>query len=143
MVIQPNASMSPRSAAALLVCMCALSFGIAGLLAWLGYWMVLPFAGLEMAALAAGLWWSIRDNSYREVVSVDEQRVWVETGWRAPQRRWEFQRLWVQLRLEPGPYPSSPTRLWLGSHGQGCVLGTCLTDEEREVLAQRLRGWLR
>ncbi|MDN5939661.1 MAG: DUF2244 domain-containing protein, partial [Salinisphaera sp.] len=116
---------------------------IAAGLAWLGYWMVLPFSGLEMLALAVALWWGMRDNSYREVVCVDDRYVRVESGWRHPQRHWQYERAWAQLRLEPGPYASSPTRLWLGSHGKGCILGGCLTNEEREAVARKLRHWLR
>lgn len=143
LVIQPNASLTLGWALVFMASMCVLSFGIAGVLAWLGYWMVLPFAGLEMAALAAGLWWSMRDNVYREVVSVEADRVRVEAGRHGPETTWEFQRAWTQVRLQAGPHLTSPSRLWLGSHGRGCVLGRCLTEEEREAVAERLRQWVR
>lgn len=143
LVIRPNASLSVEHAYVFFAGMCMVSFGIAGILAWQGFWMVLPFAGLEMAALAAGLWWGMRDNAYREVISVADDVIRVEAGRHQPERRWEFQRAWAQVRLEPGPYVTSPSRLWLGSHGQGCVLGQCLTDEERAAVACRLRRWLR
>lgn len=143
LVIQPNASLTPRWAAAFLASMCTVSFGIAGVFAWLGYWMVLPFAGLEMLALAAGLWWSVRDNAYREVVSVTEDRVRVEAGWGRPARRWEFRRAWLQVRLQAGVDRNRPTRLLITSSGRGCELGRCLTDEEREEVAERLRRWVR
>lgn len=143
LVIQPNASLTPRWAVAFLASMCTVSFGIAGLFTWMGYWVVLPFAGLEMLALAAGLWWSVRDNAYREVVSVDGERVRVEAGRGSPQRRWEFQRAWLQVRLQPGEHRNGPTRLLVTSSGRGCELGRCLTDEEREEVAERLRRWVR
>lgn len=143
LVIQPNASLTLQWAIAFMVFMCVVSFGIAGALAWLGFWMILPFSGLEMAALAAGLWWSMRDNVYREVVSVDFDRVRVETGRYAPEATWEFQRAWTQVRLDRGPQMNSHPRLWIGSHGRGCILGGCLTDEEREAVARRLRQWMR
>lgn len=143
LVIQPNASLTPRWAAAFLASMCAVSFGIAGAFALLGYWMVLPFAGLEMLALAAGLWWSMRDNAYREVVSVTGDQVRVEAGWGRPARRWEFQRQWLQVRLQAAERRNRPTRLLIVSSGSGCELGRCLTDEEREEVAERLRRWIR
>ena len=143
LVIRPNASLTPRWAAAFLASMCAVSFGIAGLLTWHGFWVVLPFAGLEMLALAAGLWWSMRGNSYREVVSVDDEHVRVEAGHRRPERRWIFRRAWLQVRLESGPNRNSPTRLLMTSSGRGCELGRCLTDDEREEVAARRRRWVR
>lgn len=143
LVIRPNASLTLEWAVVFMISMCAVSFGIAGVFAWLGFWMVLPFAGLEMAALAAGLWWSMRDNVYREVVSVEDDRVRVEAGRHGPETIWEFPRAWTQVRLEAGPHLTSPSRLWVGSHGRGCVLGRCLTDGEREAVAGRLRRWVR
>lgn len=142
LVIRPNASLAPRSAIAFVASTCLLCLGIAGLLAWRGFWMVLPFAVLEMTALAAALWWSMRDNAYREVVSVGRDRVRVQAGRYRPERHWEFQRAWTQVRVEPGAYRTSPSRLWIGSHGRGCVFGYCLTDDEREQVAGRLRQWL-
>lgn len=143
LVIQPNASLTLDWAIAFMVFMCFVSFTIAGVLAWLGFWMVLPFASLEMGALGAGLWWSMRDNVYREVVSVDFDRVRVETGRYTPENTWEFQRAWTQVRLQRGPQVNSHPRLWIGSHGRGCVLGHCLTDGELEAVARRLRQWVR
>lgn len=143
LVIQPNASLTLQWAIAFMVFMCVVSFGIAGVLAWFGYWMILPFSGLEMAALGTGLWWSMRDNVYREVVSVDFDRVRVETGRYVPENTWEFQRAWTQVRLDRSSHMNSHPRLWIGSHGRGCILGGCLTDEEREAVARRLRQWVR
>lgn len=103
LVIQPNASLSLEWAGVFFASMCIASFGIAGLFAWQGYWMVLPFAGLEMAALAAGLYWSLRANVYREVISITDDHVVVETGRQGPEQRWEFQRAWTRVRLLVGP----------------------------------------
>lgn len=142
LVIQPNASLSLEWAGVFLASMCAVSFGIAGLFAWQGYWMVLPFAGLEMAALAAGLYWSLRANRYREVVSVTPDRVVIEAGRRGPEQHWEFARAWTRVRLLTGPYRNSPTRISVGSHGRACILGACLNEEERERVAARLARWV-
>jgi len=143
LVIQPNASLSLEWAGVFFVSMCVVSFGIAGIFAWHGYWMVLPFAGLEMAALAAGLFWSLRGNVYREVVSIADDRVVIEAGRLKPERRWEFQRAWTQVRLLVGPHRNSPTRISVGSHGKSCILGSCLSEEEREQVAARLAQWVR
>lgn len=143
LVIQPNASLSWEWAGVFLASMCVVSFSIAGLFAWQGYWMILPFAGLEMAALAAGLCWSMRANHYREVVSVEESRVVIEAGYGKPEQRWEFQRSWAKVQLLTGPYRNSPSRISISSHGQACVLGGCLNEDEREAVATRLAHWVK
>jgi len=142
-VIRPNASLSPYWAGVFLASMCVVSFGIGGLFAAHGYWMVLPFAGLEMAALAAGLWVSLRHNGYREVVSVYDDRVVLEKGLGEPESCAEFPRAWTQVRLEDGPSRNSATRLMVSSGGRGCELGRCLTDGEKREVAGRLRQLLR
>lgn len=143
LVIRPNASLTPHWAYVFMGFMCAVSFGIAGLLAVLGYWIVLPIALLEMLALAVGLAYSLRNNSYREIVSLCGEQLQIEVGHRWPERRWQFQRAWAQVQLEPGPNRTSPNRLLVMSHGSGCELGGCLTDEERIEIARQLRRWLR
>ncbi len=142
LVIAPNASLSAAQAQWFFLGMCAVSFTIAGFMTILGLWLVWPFAGLEMAALGAGLYVSLRDNGYREVVSVYDDRIEVEAGLNEPQRRWEFPRLLTQVRLSPGVYRNSPSRLLMTRHGHGCELGRCLTDEERSEVADRLKAWV-
>ena len=142
LVIAPNASISVAQAQWFFVGMCAVSFGIAGLMTVVGLWLVWPFAGLEMAALGAGLYVSLRDNGYREVVSVYDDRIEVEAGLNEPERRWEFPRLLTQVRLSPGVYRNSPSRLLMTRSGHGCELGRCLTDEERLDVAEKLKAWV-
>src|SRR5262245_44660681 len=71
-VIGPNASLSEAQAWAFMGWMCAVGFGIAAVFAARGYWPILPFAGLELAALGAALWVTQRRNRYREVISVTD-----------------------------------------------------------------------
>jgi len=142
LVIAPNASLSVAQAQWFFVGMCVVSFGIAGLMTVVGLWLVWPFAGLEMAALGAGLYVSLRDNGYREVVSVYDDRIEVEAGLNEPERRWEFPRLLTQVRLSPGVYRNSPSRLLMTRSGHGCELGRCLTDEERLEVAEKLKAWV-
>jgi len=142
LVIAPNGSLSVAQAQWFFVGMCVVSFSIAGFVAAWGLWLVWPFAGLEMLALGAGLYVSLRDNGYREIVSVYEDRIEIEAGLNEPQRRWEFPRLLTQVRLTAGPYRHSPSRLLVTRHGHGCELGRCLCEDERARVAERLKSWV-
>jgi len=142
LVIGRNASLGRRQAVALMLFMCGISFGIAGVFAVLGYWMILPFAGLEMLVLALGLAWSMRGNAWREVLRIDEDFISVERGLGGPRERYRFSRYWVQLRLEAGAMPNDHRRLMLSESGRHCEVGGCLTEDERIALAQRLRELL-
>ena len=117
---------------------------IAASFAALGFWPVLPYAGLEFGALGAALWVSLRRNHYREVVEFEGDRVRVSFGLigQAHYAKVEWARIWTRVQLAYGPHRNSPTRLGLKSSGQWLVLGRCLTDEERERLHGRLKQLL-
>lgn len=142
LVIGPNASMSAVlawRAFALVACVALL---IAGLLTVLGYWPVLPFAGLESLALGAALWFSLRRNRYREILYFEGPLLRVEFGLLGSgvQSTVELRRDWVRVSLEHGPYRNSPTRLWLSCSGQRVELARCVAEDERERLATRIGG---
>ena len=142
LVVMPNASLTAGQAALFLGWMCLLSFGIAGFFAWRGYWLVMPFSGLEMLALAAGLYWSLRGNAYREIISIAGDRVRIETGRRRPEHSWEFPRAWTRVWIEEAQNACDRSRLLLTYAGRRCEIGACLTEEERSALARRLRELL-
>jgi len=142
LVIAPNGSLSFGFARLVFGYMCAASIVIACILTWQGLWLVWPYVGLEMGMLALGLYASMRNNNYREVVCVYEDTIEVDAGHGQPERHWEFPRLLTQVQLRPGAGRNSPSRLLLTRHGRGCELGRCLTDEERGEVADRLKGWV-
>lgn len=148
LVIGPNASMSAAMAVAFFAGISTVSLSIALALTVMGYWPVLPFAGLELAALGAALWVSVRRNGYREVIRLEPERLRLEVGYVSRVRRrcepavFEIPRRYARVWLEQGPYRNSPTRLVLSGNGQCTELGRCLTDEERAALCRRLKNLL-
>jgi uncharacterized membrane protein len=140
LVIGPNASMSARLAWGFLALLALFTFGIAGFFAWFGFWPILPFAGLEVGAFGAALWVSLRRNRYREVLRFDGERLRVECGVAGGARLMvDWPRSATRVQLEPGSTRHEPIRLLLSNGGRWLELGRCLTDEERERLARRLR----
>lgn len=121
------------------------TLGIAGYCAALGFWPVLPFAGLELSALAFALVVSMRRNAYREVVSFTATQVVVEFGLagHGANARAELPRAWARAWLEPGELRSEPPRLMVGASGQRIEIGRCLTEMEKEQLVGRFKSLLR
>lgn len=145
LVIGPNASLSVAQAWVFMGLTSVLGLGIAGMFAFLGFWPILPFAGLELAALGLALWLALRRNRYREVVVFGGTWVRVEYGLAGEGAKItvEWPRAWVRVRLESVRAPGQgPTRLSLNYAGRQAVIGDCLTDAERERLATRLRELL-
>lgn len=145
LVIGPNASLSAAGAWGFLGVMAAVALGIATVFAMRGFWPILPFAGLELAALGLALWVTQRRNRYREVISVSEESLRLDIGMvgQGALASVEMPRAWARVRIVDGPYRNSPTQLTLEYCGQRVTIGRCLTDEERGRLAARIRELLR
>ena len=144
LVIGPNASLTGRQALVFFAGMCGVCLTIAGVFAALGFWPVLPFAGLELAALGAALAVVVRRNRYREVLVFEEAQLRIEIGMvgEGVQARCEWPRSATRVWLEPGAHGTSPTQLVLGCGPSRCIVAACLTDAERAALAARLKELL-
>lgn len=144
LAVGPNASLTADQAWLFFGMTAALGCGIAGFMAWRGLWPVLPFAGLELGALAAALLVSVRRNAYREVIRISDDTLRIEFGrvGHGASAVVSLSRHWTRAVLEPGPNANAPTRLVLRSGAQEVEIANCLTDEEREQLQRRLQELL-
>lgn len=104
----------------------------------IGLTLVLPFCGLEMLVLGAALYVTSWHGDIREVITVDEKSVAIETGRSRPVVRHEFQRGWTKVILERPPINWYPSRLLITSHGCQVEVGQFLNEEERRGLAEVL-----
>ncbi|MHB1084066.1 MAG: DUF2244 domain-containing protein [Thiobacillus sp.] len=119
-----------------------LCFGAGIGFATLGYWLILPFAGLEVGLLA----WALdalrnREADY-ETITIDGNCVVLE--WRTSNRdgRRELNRQWVRVACNCST-PGRNCRLSMSSHGRETEVGHFLSDEARLQLAATLRNELR
>jgi uncharacterized membrane protein len=138
-VICPNCSLTLRGAALFFGVLCLFCFMVAGGLALLGMWPVLPFSGLEMLLVGWALHASLARRFRAEIITLTESDISVESRDRARCRLVVFQRHWAQVKLRRPASRLHPSRLTIESHGRQCELGSFLTDEERYGLALRLQ----
>lgn len=130
----PNRSSSWAQTKRFLVAVGLLSGLIAGGFASLGLWLVAPFSGLEVLALAVGLFACSRASYRREVILVDADRVVVLRGHDRLELRDELPRTWARLAWEPVS-AGRASCLRLGSHGRFFEIGAFLIETERRQLA--------
>jgi len=116
-------------------------FGAAIGFAAVGYWLVLPFAGLEIGLLAWALEALRKRESDFETLTIDGDVVMLE--WRAGKQsgRRKMNRQWVQVACECSA-PGKDCRLSVRSHGRETEVGHHLSDEARLQLAATLRSKL-
>jgi uncharacterized membrane protein len=141
--LRPNSSLTPRAAAWFYGSLVAVLLCVAIGCTALGFWPVLPFAGLEAAVLLGAVRWVQRRAAAREYIRVDAAAVVVEKC--LPGRRggnasvaYAFQRPWTRVELRRGQPAHWPSRLLFSSRGRSVEVGAFLTDGERRGLKNRL-----
>ena len=138
-LIAPHRSLTAREARWFMVTLSLPSLAIALWLTFAGFWPVLPFAGLELGAVAFALFYHLRRRDDTQQIEIDEVVVRIDTRRGRRIVHSEFSRHWAQVKLRRPKSPWHPSRLTIESHGRACELGSFLTEEARCALAGRLR----
>ncbi len=141
-ILRPNRSASWTEIKLFFALVAGVSVAIAATFTLLGFWPVLPFAGLELALLWVCLCHNAARGRETEVIDIDEHKVAVQRGRDKPLKRWTFDRAWARLRMEVPKARLHPRRLVLGSHGRAVRLGRFLTESELQDLERQLRTTL-
>ena len=139
-VITPNRSMSWNELLLAYSAIAAVSLGIAFWFQNLGLTLVLPFSGLELLALGAALYITAWRGGAREVITITDDTIRVESGRNKPQRRHDFQRPWTRVVLRKSAASRRPGRLLLCCRDQEVEVGGFLNEQERAGLAKTLNA---
>lgn len=138
---RPNHSLTRTQERLVFWSLAALCFATAIGFALLGFWLILPFAGLEIGLLA----WAFealrsREGDY-ETLTIEGDVVVVE--WHAGKHgeRREMNRHWARVACECRR-PGRDCRVSVSSHGRATEVGQYLSDEARLQLAATLRSKL-
>lgn len=138
-VARRNCSISPNGLIGAFAIIAAVSLLIGVGFASQGAWLILPFAGLEIVALAIAFVCYARHAADYERISVGAGEITVEVCDGDCVRCHRFNRAWARLEVRDAP---TETRLALRSRGQELEIGRHLAGAERRRLAQELRRWL-
>ena len=137
-IIQRNQSLSWYGNKVFIAYIAMLSLSTAGVFAYLGMWLVLPFAGLAIFVLAICLYVCCLHCHEREVITIDEKKLLIEKGRIKPKQQWQFDRAWLQLELKKSPYNGHPSQLIIRSKGKEFEIAKFLTNKERKNLAKSI-----
>ena len=139
-VIAPNQSMSWKGLLLVFSGIAGVTLAVGGYFWLRGFTLVLPFSGLEVLALGAALYITAWRGGAREVITITDDSVYLETGRARPVRRHDFQRYWTKVVLRRPWVAWHPSKLLLCSHGREIEVGRFLNEEERRGLAKILRS---
>jgi uncharacterized membrane protein len=110
--------------------------------AMLGAWLVLPFAGLEIAIIGAVLHWMHRHLDDHELIVITDRSVRILRQYGHQQSEAEFSRYWTRFSVTPPGGSRFPSQIRIGSHGRFVQVGTDVGEAARQRLAQELRTLL-
>ena len=114
------------------------SLGIAVAFAWLGAWLILPFAGIEALVLLLAYRSIERHAGDYERLTIAGDVLQIEVAEFERVQRFQFNRWWVQVVCE-----HDGLRLAVRSHGREIEFGRHLTDAQRRAVAGALKPQLR
>jgi len=138
-VAEPNHSASWQANKLVLIAMCCLSGVIAAGFALIGAWPILPFAGMEMLALAAALYYVCWKLRYRHVVTLEADKVKIQKGHFHPRQQWCFDRDNTTIQVISQPHPWDAPQISVCNRGEQVSLGEFLSKEDANMLLQLLR----
>ncbi|MEX2473942.1 DUF2244 domain-containing protein [Marinobacter sp.] len=140
LLLTPNRSLTWRGNVRFWFALFAVSLMISTGMVLAGAWVIAPFAGLELIALAAGIYYTARACQSQEVFAVSADTFRLEQGRRTRQREWRFPRRYTRVRVELPRHAFTPAKLFLCHRDQDVALGAFLNVEDTQILLRILEG---
>lgn len=137
--LQRNCSLSPAQLVKFYAGLCAVSLGIATLFWFMGAYLVMPFAWLEVLVLGIALLVYARHASDGERITLQGRWLVVECEHAGHTERTEFAREWVKVE----PCSGDGSLIEVSCQGRRVVVGRHLHPHLRPVLAREMRLALR
>lgn len=142
-VARPNNSLSPENSLKLMMVLAIIAFVVALGFTHIGAWLVLPFAGLELAAFAYAFYYIYLHSSDYESIAIEEDKIIVEKRNFKETSVTEFQRYWTQVHVRDVTNKkglAGKNGLFISSRGKEVEFGKYFIDDEQRVtLARELK----
>ncbi|MEW8507942.1 MAG: DUF2244 domain-containing protein [Candidatus Thiodiazotropha sp.] len=105
----------------------------------LGAWLVIPFTGLEILIVGIAIYCQSCCAHRQELIHIDATHVRVCDSRNTVGEKC-FHKAWLKIIQNHDPKGWYPSRLLIGSHGEYVEIGKNLLEEEREMLANKLKN---
>ncbi|MBU2953828.1 DUF2244 domain-containing protein [Marinobacter sp. F3R08] len=138
LVLTPNRSLSWHGNVRIWMGLFVLSALIATGFTLMGAWVIIPFAGLELIALACGIYLTSQACQRQEVLSIDGDDIHLEKGRKRKQQEWSLPTRYTRLQIHSPSHPFTPARLSLSHRDTEVSIGTFLNIEDTGKLIEIL-----
>lgn len=138
-LLTPNRSMSWQGNVRILASLFALSALIVSAMLYVGAWPVVPFAGLELAAVTAALYYTALRCRQQEILIIEGDALRLEKGIYKLESQWELPRRYTRLVMTEPPHPWTPPALHLRHRETEVPLASFLNSDDNALLVQALK----
>lgn len=141
LVLTPNKSMTWETNKKILWVMFAVNLLIGISFAAIGAWLILPFAGIEVLLVGAGMYYVCWKLNFQETISLDGDQLKLQKGVYYPKRSWHWQKQQTVLYKKPSVYRMSAPTLTLKHNNEEVEIGEFLNRQEKILLRESLADW--
>lgn len=141
-MIRPNRSLSRGGMVVAFVIVTLVVMIVATVFAFMGAWLVLPFAGMEAALFGGVFYWFYLHYGDCEYIMIEGDRVRILRRRGALETDYEFERYWVRVTLEDSDRRGRSQRVFIGSHGRRVEIAADLSQEEKPEFVSHLKNAL-
>jgi uncharacterized membrane protein len=137
-VVRPNCSLSSRGMMLVVAIIATFSLLIGISFTLIGAWLILPFAGLEVLAVAYAFYYIHCHSGDYESITIEGDTVSIEKRDYKYDSRTVFNRYWARIFLRD--LPCGDQSLFVRSHGKEIEFGRhFMNNDQRLLLAEQLK----
>ena len=136
--LSPNSSLTGIYRIIFLASISFICVGIATVFYFFGAYLILPFAGIEIAILLIAFYISFKWSSRKELIYISQEVVKIEKGIHKAEYLWEEFRTFTSFQIEKDANKS--LRLSFRSKGYDVIVGDFLNEDDKNILINEIRN---
>ena len=137
-ILSPNSSLTGIYRIIFLASISFICVGIATVFYFFGAYLILPFAGIEIAILLIAFYLSFKWSSRKELIYISQEVVKIEKGIHKAEYLWEEFRTFTSFQIEKDANKS--LRLSFRSKGDDVIVGNFLNEDDKNILINEIRN---
>ncbi len=136
--LSPNSSLTGIYRIIFLASISFICVGIAIVFYFFGAYLILPFAGIEIAILLIAFYLSFKWSSRKELIYISQEVVKIEKGIHKAEYLWEEFRTFTSFQIEKDANKS--LKLSFRSKGDDVIVGDFLNEDDKNILINEIRN---
>ena len=138
-LIEPNRPISWHDNVRFIKIFSLLSFIVASVAIYHGFFLVLPYSGLEIVFLSLCLYLVYKHYNIHQIIYFTDDSVIIESGRQHIDQHIEYQRYWSKFHIENKGHYDIP-RLYICSKGKSTEIGKFLGYKDKLILIDLVKN---